>query len=146
MALPAVPGPGVVGLRTRVTAEPGLTVKLPLVAGSSDPSVAVIVYVPALVIKQPAKLTTPEFSVPEQFDSPDVPPEVMASLTVDESVVTTLPPASSTVTTGWILKAVPAAVGLLGDVVKASCVAAPTDTVMPPLVAGSSVPSLAVRV
>ena len=43
--------------------------------------------------------------------------------------LTTLPPESSTLTTGWALKATPF-VELPGDVVNTSWVAAPVDTVM----------------
>ena len=52
------------------------------------------------------------------------------AVTVDELVVTTLPPESSTLTTGWVARAAPLASVVLGSVVTASWVAAPVETVM----------------
>ena len=49
---------------------------------------------------------------------------------MDESVVTTLPPESSTWTTGWVARAAPLASVVLGEVAMTSWVAAPVDTVM----------------
>jgi hypothetical protein len=57
---------------------------------------------------QPEKETTPLVSVPTQFESaaPEVPvPLVMASVTVELSVNTVFPFASSTVTIGCVAKA-----------------------------------------
>ena len=56
----------------------------------------------------------------------DTPPLVKLAVTVDESVVTTLPPESSTLTTGWVARAAPLASVLEGWVVMTSWVAAPT--------------------
>ena len=55
-------------------------------------------------------------------------PDVIANVTVEESFVTTLPPTSSTVTTGWVGKATPP-VGLFGCVVNTSLLGGPTLTV-----------------
>ena len=44
--------------------------------------------------------------------------------------MTTLPPESSTLTTGWVARAAPAFAVLEGSVVMTSWVAAPVDTVM----------------
>ena len=60
----------------------------------------------------------------------DTPPLVKFAVTVDESVVTTLPPESSTETLGWVARAAPLASVALGWVVTASWVAAPVETVM----------------
>ena len=60
----------------------------------------------------------------------DTPPLVKLAVTVDESVVTTLPPESSTLTTGWVARAAPLASVALGWVVMTSLVADPVDTVM----------------
>ncbi len=57
-----------------------------------------------------------------------VPDEAVSVIEADEPV-TTLPPESSTWTTGWALKATPL-VELPGDVVNTSWVAAPVDMVM----------------
>ena len=98
------------------------------------------------MIEQPVKVTTPKVSVPEQPDSvaPAVPvPAAMAKFTVDVSEVTVLPPASSTVTIGWVPKATPP-VEPLGCCVKTRCVGGP-ETVKVLLVAGSRLPSVAPR-
>ena len=84
---------------------------------------------PAVLIVHPEKATTPEVSVPKQPDRAPGPPEVgvpvvMARVTVEESVVTVLPPASWTVTLGWVAKAVPP-VELDGCWVKASWAVGP---------------------
>ena len=60
----------------------------------------------------------------------DTPPLVKLAVTVDESVVTTLPPESSTLTTGWVARAAPLLAVVLGSVVMTSLVADPVDTVM----------------
>jgi hypothetical protein len=133
-------------------AAPTVIVKELLVAGVMAPSLAVRVYPdPVILTLQPEKLTTPEDSVPRQPIKLPGPPEVgvpveMVRLTVDESDVTTLPPASSTVTCGWVAKVVPAVVVALGDVVKTSWEPGPTETAMALLVAEVRDPSLAVRV
>ena len=60
----------------------------------------------------------------------DTPLLVKFAVTVDESVVTTLPPESSTLTTGWVARAAPLASVVEGSVAMTSWVAAPVDTVM----------------
>ena len=92
---------------------------------------------------QPVTLTTPEFAVsPEHDDS--APPEALRVMLV-EALVTTLPAASSTFTTGWVARLVPAAAPT-GCVVKTSLAAAPTAMLKGLLIAVVSVPSLAVNV
>src|SRR5258706_43795 len=61
-------------------------------------------------------------------------------------IVTKIPPASSTVTTGCCAKFVPPVAVVLGWVVNARWVAAPTDTVMQLLVAAVRIPSAACSV
>ncbi len=58
----------------------------------------------------------------------DTPPLVKLAVTVDVSVVTTLPPESSTLTTGWVAKGRALASVVEGWVVMTSLVAAPVDT------------------
>jgi hypothetical protein len=70
-------------------------------------------------MEQPLKVTTPAVSLGVQPDTDPSPPEA-ANVTVEESVVTALPPASSTVTTGCWAKAVPPLAVADGSVVKAS--------------------------
>ena len=77
-----------------------------------------------MLILQPEKVVTPDVTTPEQPDSVPGPPEagvplVIARVTVDESPVTMLPPASSTATFGWVVGAMPP-VELDGDWVTAS--------------------------
>ena len=103
-------------------------VKLLLTAEVSPPlACAVNVYVPGVLILQPAKVATPETAafgfVVQVRVAP--PPEVM--LRVIEAVLelTVLPPASWTVTTGCVAKAVLMAAPT-GEVVKASLLAVPT--------------------
>jgi hypothetical protein len=100
-----------------------------------------------VLISHPLNVTTPDTSDPEQPDSVPGPPDVgvldaMARPTVELSDVTTLPPASSTATTGWVVNAVPPAAPE-GWFVKASCAAAPTATLKALVVAEVSEPSVA---
>ena len=76
----------------------------------------------------------------------DTPPLVKLVVTVDESEVTTLPPESSTLTTGCWAKAAPLASVADGWVVITNLVAAPVVTVMVFEVAVESPPSENVRV
>ena len=69
----------------------------------------------------------------------------MVRVTESDPVVTVLPPASWTVTTGWVAKAMPP-VEPEGLVVKASLVAAPTVMVKLVLTALVSPPEVAVSV
>ena len=73
------------------------------------------------VISHPAKVATPDEAVTGSVaHPPSVPaPEARDRATEALEVVTTLPPESSTSTTGWALKATPF-VELPGDVVKTS--------------------------
>ena len=80
-------------------------------------SVAVSVYVlPIVLTEQPANEATPAVALSGLVVQESVPgplPVVTARLTLDVSVVTMFPPASSTVTWGWVVKAAPP-VELLG--------------------------------
>ena len=78
---------------------------------------------------RPEKVATPLAAASVGFVS-DTPPLVKLAVTVDESVVTTLPPESSTLTTGWVARATPLASVVLGSVVMTRWVAAPVETVM----------------
>src|SRR5581483_7768474 len=86
-------------------------------------------------MKQPANAATPAVaalvSPPVQVSVPGPPvagvPAVIDSVTLLVSVVTTLPPASSADTLGWLVNAVPP-VEVFGCWVKASFVAGPTAT------------------
>ena len=78
------------------------------------------------MISHPAKVAEPDVVVSGLVAHPPrVPaPEAMPSVTEALGEVTTLPPESSTLTTGWALKATPLAV-LAGVVLNTSWVAAP---------------------
>src|SRR4030042_4255893 len=71
-------------------------------------------------------------------------PGVMARVPAGMEVVTVLPLASCTVTTGWVPKAVPAALPLLGCALKASFAYAPVH-LKPLLLAGAMPLLLAAR-
>ena len=86
---------------------------------------------------QLAKVATPLEAATGLVAQASVPPPgfvPIASVTLLESVVTTLPPASSTLTTGCVPKAIPP-VEPDGCVVNASCAAGPTVTLNELLVA-----------
>ena len=70
-------------------------------------------------MEQPLKATTPSVSVCEQPETAPAPP-LAVNVTVELSVVTVLPPASSTVTAGWVVKAVPPVAVGEGSVVNTS--------------------------
>ena len=72
-------------------------------------------------------LITPAEAVSAEHDD-NVPPLAVSVIVCDEEV-TTLPPESSTLTTGWVENAAPEAAAT-GWVEKSSCVAAPVVTVM----------------
>src|SRR2546423_13806620 len=88
---------------------------------------------------QPANIATPLVTVIGLVVHDSVPvgsPPVHASVTTAAlSVVTTLPPASSSDTTGCWRKAAPASAALPGCAVKTSCVAAPGWITTPLLIA-----------
>jgi hypothetical protein len=109
-----------------LVAVPVLIVNVALTALVSPPAAAVNVYVPLLPIRQPAKVTTPETALLGFVVQARVAPAGVVMLRVTEAlpVVTVLPPASWTVTTGCVAKAVPP-VEPDGLVVKASLVAGP---------------------
>ena len=78
-------------------------------------------------------MATPDEKVPEVPPAAMEPPvpEAMDALAVPElTEVTTLPPESSTLTTGWVASAAPRWRGLEGSVPMTSWVAAPVDIVM----------------
>ena len=98
---------------------------------------------------RPEKVATPEAKVPDvppaAMDPPE--PEAIVALAVPElTEVTTLPPESSTLTTGCWAKAAPLASVADGWVVITNLVAAPVVTVMVFEVAVESPPSENVRV
>ena len=73
--------------------------------------------------EQPAKLATPDEALRGFVVQLSAPDEGLSETEADEEE-TTLPPESSTLTTGWALKATPL-VELPGDVVNTSWVAEP---------------------
>ena len=75
------------------------------------------------VMAHPAKVATPDEAVSGLVEQASAPDEGVSEIMAEEEV-TTLPLASSTLTTGWALKATPF-VELPGDAVKTSWVAAP---------------------
>src|SRR5438445_263713 len=103
-ATPAAPPPGWV-VKTSLVATP-VTLKVLLVARVRVPLVAFTVYpLPVAARWQPANVATPETGVTGLVVQVSVVPVglvPMASVTFVEYVVTVLPPASWTVTLGWI--------------------------------------------
>jgi hypothetical protein len=99
--------------------------RLLLTPDVSPPADAVSVKVPAVLIRHPAKIATPE-AAPAGFwvHVSVAPPDVMLRVIELLLPVTVLPPASWTVTTGCVAKTTLRAV-LDGDVVKMSLVAEP---------------------
>ena len=98
---------------------------------------------PALSILQLLKLMTPLLSAWVQAER--VPLEGLVPIvrvTVEESLVTVLPPASWTVSLGWVVKALPP-VAPAGCCVKASFAAAPTVTLNADESPAVSTPSVA---
>ena len=82
---------------------------------------------------RPEKVATPEEKVPEVPPAAMEPPapEWIVALAMPElTEVTTLPPESSTLTTGWVARAAPLASVALGSVEMTSWVADPVDIVM----------------
>ena len=80
---------------------------------------------------RPEKVAVPPEKVPEVPPAAMEPPapEWIVALAVPVLRLTTLPPESSTLTTGWVPRAAPASVDE-GSVVMTSWVAAPVDMVM----------------
>jgi hypothetical protein len=78
--------------------------------------------------EHPAKEATPLEAPSGLVVQVSAPDEGVSMMEADEPL-TTLPPESSTLTTGWALKAMPL-VELPGDVVNTSWVADPVDMVM----------------
>jgi hypothetical protein len=89
---------GAEGLNTK-EAGAVVIVKLVLIAGVSDPSLAVRVYDPGVSTAQPEKVTTPATSLPEQL-AIVLALLVTDNVTGDRSDETALPFVSSTSTTG----------------------------------------------
>ena len=128
-----------------VAAAAAVIVTEPL-ATLTAPSVAVIVYKPALVILQPANVARPlafEVTVVLVHEKPTEGLPVTESTT--ESPLIRLPPASFTVTTGCEAKATPAVVVLDGGVEKVNVATGPVVTVTELLVVVIA-PSVAVSV
>jgi hypothetical protein len=95
------------------------------------------------VILHPANVATPEDAVTGFVVQARVPdPDAIASVTAAALVVTTLPPASSILATGWVAKAV-ALVEFDGCAVKTTFVAVPTVTLNALDVVAESPPSVA---
>ena len=89
-------------------------------------------------------MATPDEAVTGLVVQFSVPDEELSKMEADDPA-TTLPPESSTLTTGWALKAAPL-VELPGEVVNTSWVAAPVDMVMFDEAAEVKVSPLKVRV
>ena len=127
--------------------------KVALLPGRRLGAVALRVKEPAVatVILHPAKVTTPPAAVlvvePVQVRLAPVPGWVPMASVIEalRLFVAGFPPASSTVTTGWGVRALPV-VDAPGETVKPSWVAGPAEMVMAALVAGVREPSVAVRV
>jgi len=118
-----------------------------LTSAVSEPSVAVSVYVPATSIEQPENVATPAtaafgFAVHDNVAAPGV---VIASVTELVSPVIRFPPASCTVTTGWVANGSPPSAPT-GWVVNARRAAGPTVIITLVLTALVSDPSVAVSV
>jgi len=81
---------------------------------------------------RPEKVATPLEKAPEVPPAAMEPPapEIVALAVPELTEVTTLPPESSTLTTGWVARAAPELAVLEGWVVMTSWVADPVDTVM----------------
>src|SRR5271170_2957181 len=96
-------------------------------------------------MEQPLKATTPSVSVCEQPEITPAPP-LAVNVTVELSEVTVLPPASSTVTSGWAVNGVPPVAAGEGSVVNTSWAGVPTVTLNAELVfVRVSAASVAVR-
>ena len=118
-----------------------------LTSAVNRPSDAVNVYVPATSIEQPANVATPAtavsgFVVHVRFAPPGV---VSASVTELVSSVMVLPPASCTLTTGWVANGSPPSAPT-GCVVNATRAASPTEITTLSLTAPVSDASVAVSV
>ena len=120
------PPPGWV-VKARLAAGPIVIVNVLLVAEVSPAAVAVRVVSPILpVISQPAKEATPPVAPSGLVVQASVPPGLVPTASVTASVAAgiRLPPASSTLTAGWVVQATPS-VPPPGWVVKASFAGAP---------------------
>jgi len=110
-----------------------------LIASVREGSLAVNVNVPAPSMLQPVKVATPEtvvreFEVAHESAASPSAGGVATRVTTLEPAVTTLPPASSTVTTGCVPNATPNTAPL-GWVVKANFAPTPTETTIAVLTA-----------
>lgn len=133
--------------KTSLVAEPKIENDA-LVAAVREPDVAVSVYKPAWLTRQPVKVATPAtalFGFDPQFVSDPPPVPLSVSSTDAVLLVTVLPPASLTVTTGCLPNAVLRAV-FSGVVVNTRLFAGPTDTVIVELTAEVRPGEVAVRV
>jgi hypothetical protein len=120
--------------------------RLLLTAEVSPLADAFNVKVPAVLIRHPAKIARPEEALVGFWVHVSVPPpDVMLRVIEELLLVTVLPPASWTVTTGCVAKTTLRGV-LDGDVVKASLVAEPMVIVRLVLNALVSPPDAAVSV
>jgi hypothetical protein len=112
---------------TNAAGGAGSTLKVALVAEVSPLSLAERVYVPTSFAEQPAKVTTPLNWVAVQFDkTAPFGPVPIDRVTEANALVTMLPLASSTATTGWKPNGVPTVeVLVVGETMNASWVAGP---------------------
>ena len=113
-----------------LVAAPAVRAKLDVVALVTPVAEAVRVKLPTVPVSlQPAKVAIPEMAVCGLVVQAKVPvPLATARVTAALEVVTVLPLASWTVTTGWVVKAVPLTAPA-GWVVTANLVAVPEDRV-----------------
>jgi hypothetical protein len=134
-------------VKATLAALPTETVSDELCADVNAPSAAVSVYVPARSMEQFANVATPAtaafgFVVHDKFAPAGV---VIVKVTELVSLVTVLPPASCTATTGCVPNAVPP-VELDGCVVNATFAALPTEIVSELLTSAVNEASVAVSV
>jgi hypothetical protein len=133
-------------VKPSLVADPTVMVRLALTALVSPLAVAVSVYVPALSMRQPAKVATPEEAALGLLVQLRMAPAAVVMLRLTELVpAVVLPPESWIATTGWLANAIPP-VELDGLVVKASLVADPTVMVKLALTALVSPVAVAVSV
>jgi hypothetical protein len=113
-------------VKTNCDAAPGVNVTALVVADVKDPSVAVRVKLDARpVTLHRANVATPEVTLSGLVVQARVPADEARVTLVVESEVTTFPPESSTLTTGWVVVHAAPFVQPEGSVVKTTLVAAP---------------------
>ena len=123
-----------------VAAAAAETVNEPESAVASAPSEKRSVFAPLASMRRLAKVATPELATAVTVPASEPVPVCSAAVTVDPSLVTVLPYASCTATTGCVPKAEPA-VAPDGCVVTASAEAAAGETTNEPASAAVRAPS-----